>query len=193
MRTKRPLTDAAAVNASRWALFRHLQATGLPLETGSGGGSTWQRTTRGLATAQWLDAACVGASTPHARRGAGIAPLGITATGRHRWQLSRRDACGLPPTAAKATSVVGGLRTGDRVRAVVSAPSRTAGTSVGRLAVRATCSCTVTTPVGVVQGLPVRCFQPLQRGDGYSYRDQQGRSGAAAPCRKAGVSAPHRG
>ena len=34
---KRPLKDATAVNATRWELFRRLQATGLPVETGSGG------------------------------------------------------------------------------------------------------------------------------------------------------------
>src|SRR5450755_1701270 len=34
---KKPLKDAAAVNATRWALFERLQATGVPLECGSGG------------------------------------------------------------------------------------------------------------------------------------------------------------
>ena len=34
---KRPLKDATAVNATRWELYRRLQATGLPVETGSGG------------------------------------------------------------------------------------------------------------------------------------------------------------
>ena len=32
-----PLKDAAAVNATRWELYRRLQSTGLPLEVGSGG------------------------------------------------------------------------------------------------------------------------------------------------------------
>ncbi len=34
---KKPLRDAAAVNATRWALFRQLKATGLAVEVGSGG------------------------------------------------------------------------------------------------------------------------------------------------------------
>jgi 5-methylcytosine-specific restriction endonuclease McrA len=32
-----PLKDAAAVNATRWALYRRLLARGLPVETGTGG------------------------------------------------------------------------------------------------------------------------------------------------------------
>ncbi len=32
-----PLKDAAAINATRWALVQRLRATGLPIETGSGG------------------------------------------------------------------------------------------------------------------------------------------------------------
>ena len=61
---KAPLKDATAVNATRWELFRRLQATGLPVECGSGGRTKWNRTTRSLPKTHWLDAACVGASTP---------------------------------------------------------------------------------------------------------------------------------
>jgi 5-methylcytosine-specific restriction endonuclease McrA len=167
---RQPLKDAAAVNASRWALFGRLQATGLPLEVGTGGRTKWNRTRLGLPKTHWLDATCVGASTPTALHVAGIVPLVITAMGRHSRQMCRPDAFGLPRTAAKATSVVGGLRTGDLVRAVVPTPSVKAGTYVGRLAVRATGSCNLTTRAGVVQGIPIRCCRPLQRGDGYGYR-----------------------
>jgi 5-methylcytosine-specific restriction endonuclease McrA len=186
---QRPLTDAAAVNTSRWALFGRLAATGLPLETGTGGRTKWNRTTRGLPKTHWLDAACVGASTPSELRVAGIVPLVITATGRHSRQMCRTNAFGFPRTGPKATSVVAGLRTGDLVQAVVPAPSRKAGTYAGRLAVRATGSCNVTTRSGVVQGLPIRCCRPIQRGDGYSY--SEGSGSASSPCRKAGVSALH--
>ena len=40
---KAPLKDAAAVNATRWELYHRLQATGLPVETGSGGWTKWNR------------------------------------------------------------------------------------------------------------------------------------------------------
>ena len=56
---KAPLKDAAAVNATRWELFRRLQATGLPLETGSGGRTKYNRSVRVLPKTHWLDAACV--------------------------------------------------------------------------------------------------------------------------------------
>lgn len=61
---KAPLKDAAAVNTTRWALYQRLSATGLPMEVGTGGRTKWNRTQRGLPKAHWLDAACVGASTP---------------------------------------------------------------------------------------------------------------------------------
>src|SRR5262249_30252531 len=60
----RSLNAAAAVNTTRWALYHHLQATGLPMEAGTGGRTKWHRTVQGLPKAHWLDAACVGASTP---------------------------------------------------------------------------------------------------------------------------------
>jgi hypothetical protein len=86
-------------------------------------------------------------------------------------QMCRINRFGFPDKAPKATSVVGGLRTGDMVRAVVAAASVKAGVYVGRLAVRATGSCNVRTAAGTIQGIPVRCCTPLHRGDGYAYAD----------------------
>ena len=88
---------------------------------------------------------------------------------RHARQMCRTDAQGFPNKAAKATSVVGDLRTGDLVRALVPARSVKAGVYVGRLAVRATGSCNITTASGTVQGIHWTYCQPLQRGDGYTY------------------------
>src|SRR5258708_4023150 len=61
---KAPLKDAAAVNATRWALYEQLQILGLPVECGTGGRTKFNRVTRGLEKTHWSDAACVGASTP---------------------------------------------------------------------------------------------------------------------------------
>ncbi|WIG58551.1 MAG: HNH endonuclease [Ktedonobacterales bacterium] len=172
---RQPLRDAAAVNATRWALYRRLETTGLPVEVGTGGRTKWNRTQRGLPKTHWLDAACVGASTPPTLTVAGVAPLQIMATGRHSRQMCRTNAYGFPDKAPKATSVVGDFRTGDIVRAVVPASSAKAGVYVGRLAVRATGSCNLTTATGTIQGIHVRYCQPLHRGDGYRYQ-----KGAAA-------------
>jgi len=166
---RQPLRDAAAVNVTRWALYHRLMALGLPLETGTGGRTKWNRTRRGLPKTHWLDAACVGASTPEPLRVHGIAPLAMRATGRHSRQMCRTNAAGFPDKAPKATSVVDGFRTGDMVRAVVPATSTKAGVYVGQIAIRATGFCNLTTTTGTVQGIHVRYCQPLHRGDGYAY------------------------
>jgi 5-methylcytosine-specific restriction endonuclease McrA len=173
---KAPLKDAAAVNATRWALFHRLEACGLAMETGSGGRTKWNRVTRGLPKTHWLDAACTGASTPSILRIQGVVPLLIRAEGRHSRQMCRTNEAGFPDKAPKATSVVGGFRTGDLVRAVVPASSKKVGTYVGRIAIRATGSCSIKTASRTIQGIHVRYCQPLHRGDGYSYT-----KGAALP------------
>jgi 5-methylcytosine-specific restriction endonuclease McrA len=167
---RKPLKDAAAVNTSRWALFRRLRATGLPVEVGTCGRTKWNRTRRQIPKAHWIDAACVGVSTPERIQVAGVVPLRIAATGRHSRQMCRTNAYGFPDKAPKATSVVAGMRTGDLVRAVVPAPSIKAGVYVGRLAVRTTGSCNIKTSAGVVQGIHIRYCRPLHRGDGCSYQ-----------------------
>jgi hypothetical protein len=108
----------------------------------------------------------------------GVMPLLITAMGRHSRQMCRTNAAGFPDKKAKATSVVGGLRTGDLVWASVPTSSVMAGVSVGRLAIRATGSGNVMTARGTIEGIHVRYCQPLQRGDGYSYHQK---GGAALP------------
>ena len=110
---KSPLKDAAAVNATRWALYERLQGFGLPLETGTGGLTKWNRLQRGIPKTHWLDAACVGSSTPARLRWQEVTPLLITAMGRHSRQMCRTNDRGFPDKAPKATSVVGGFRTGD--------------------------------------------------------------------------------
>ncbi|HEY1388634.1 MAG TPA: RNA-guided endonuclease IscB [Ktedonobacterales bacterium] len=170
VQANQPLRAAAAVNSTRWALYHRLEATGLPVETGTGGRTKWNRTMRGLPKTHWLDAACVGVSAPAVLRVADVRPLWITATGRHSRQMCRTNAFGFPDKAPKATSVVGGFRTGDMVRAQVPAVSVKAGKYIGRIAIRATGFCNITTHASTIQGIHVRFCQPLHRGDGFSYQ-----------------------
>jgi hypothetical protein len=86
---------------------------------------------------------------------------------------------GFPHGRAKASSVVGGFRSGDLVRAVVPKPLTTAGIHVGTISVRATGSCNVTTKHRRVGGISVRYCRVLQRLDGYRYA--QGELCAASP------------
>lgn len=90
---KRPLESAAAVNATRWALFIVLKETGLPVETGSGGLTKFNRSQQGLEKTHWLDVACVGKSTPKLIV-KGIKPLLITTNGHGTRQSCRTDRYG---------------------------------------------------------------------------------------------------
>lgn len=182
---KAPLIDAAAVNVTRWALSERLSVLGLPLEWGTGGRTKYNRVTRGLEKAHWLDAACVGASTPEHLSIQGIAPLLITANGHGCRQMCLMDKRGFPRTGPKQAKVVKGFQTGDMVKAVVT-KGVNIGTYVGRVAVRATGSFNITTNQGkTVQGISHRSCATLHKGDGYSYR--QGRPNR--PCPKDGTLA----
>jgi hypothetical protein len=57
---KAPLRNAAAVNATRRVLWRALNATGLPVATGSGGHTKWNRSRTGAPKSHMLDALHVG-------------------------------------------------------------------------------------------------------------------------------------
>ncbi len=166
---KTPLGDAAAINALRWALFERLQATGLPVEAGSGGRTKWNRVSRALPKTHWLDAAVVGASTPTALHVMQVFPWLITAEGRQRRQMVLMDKRCFPRARAKQRSCVQGFRTGDIVRADVPSGKKS-GSYVGRVAVRASGSFNITTRTATIQGVAARSCTPLHRADGYSYQ-----------------------
>jgi len=168
-RAKVPLRDAAAVNSTRWALYHRLEALGLPVETGTGGRTKWNRAQRGMPKTHWLDAVCVGASTPEQIRWQQVVPLVITALGRHHRQMVKVTERGFPRGKPKATSVVQGFHSGDLVRAVVPEPLTTAGVHVGTISVRAKGTCDVTTQHRRVGGISLRYCRHLQRVDGYGY------------------------
>ncbi len=173
------MKDAAAVNASRWALYQRLVQTGLPIEVGTGGRTKWNRTQRELPKTHWLDAACVGASTPATLHVRGIVPLRqIQAMGRESRQMCRMDRYGFPRTSAKAARNVLGFQTGDIVRAVVMVGSK-AGVYTGRVAVRATGSFNITTRQGTVQGIAARSCHLIQRARRLCLSERRG--GAFSP------------
>ncbi len=168
-RAKAPLRDAASVNSTRWALYHRLTALGLPVETGTGGRTKWNRANRCIPKTHWLDAACVGASTPQSVRWQDLVPLQITALGRHNRQMVHVTDCGFPKGRPKATSVVKGFRSGNLVRAVVPAPLTTCGVHMGTISVRATGSCDITTKHRRLGGVSIKYCQQLQRVDGFRY------------------------
>lgn len=169
---KAPLKDAAAVNATRWALYEHLKAFGFPVECGSGGLTKYNRTTRGLDKAHWVDAACVGRSTPDVLSVKGVVPLLITATGHGSRQMCRMNKYGFPRTGPKQAKSVKGFQTGDMVRAVVRMGKKQ-GVYVGRVAIRTRGVFTIRTPHGVITDLHHRFCSILHHSDGYSYTQRK--------------------
>ena len=160
---KRPLKDAAAVNATRWALFHRLKQTGLPLEVGTGGRTKFNRTRQGYPKAHWIDAACVGESGSKVRLDPSQTILAIGAKGWGSRQSCRMDRFGFPRTGPKGSRIVHGFRTGDLVKAMVL-KGKFIGTHLGRVAIRATGSFTID---GVTTTSWKNC-QIVQRVDGYS-------------------------
>ena len=117
---KQPLKDAAAVNATRWALWRRMDALGLPLEVGTGGRTKFNRMQQKHPKAHWIDAACVGESGEKIYIKPSHAPLQMKATGHQSRQMCRVDKYGFPRTSAKQGRVHFGFQTGDMVKAVVT-------------------------------------------------------------------------
>jgi len=163
---KRPLKDAAAVNATRWALFTALKATGLPVETGSGGRTKFNRTRLGLPKTHALDAACVGAVEAVLDWDRPV--LQIKATGRGSYQRTRLDRFGFPRGYLTRQKRHFGFQTGDYVRAEVP-KGKNMGTYVGRVAVRASGSFNLQTGHAIITDISHRHCTRLQRGDGYGY------------------------
>ena len=163
---KRPLADAAAVNATRWKLYHQLKLTGLPVEVGSGGLTKFNRCRQDLPKTHWLDAANVGkvetliVEVTH--------PLIITAKGHGTRQLCRTNKYGFPIRHCSRTKVHKGFQTGDIVRAVVT-KGKKIGTYVGRVATRKTGSFNISTKSGLVQGISYKYCQFIHRKDGYAY------------------------
>jgi len=166
---KAPLKDATAVNTTRWKLYACLKELGLPVECGSGGLTKFNRLTRDLEKAHWLDACCVGKSTPTQLNTHGVVPLLIKAVGQGSRQMCRMDKYGFPRTGPKQAKRVKGFQTGDIVRAVVTSGGKI-GTYVGKVAIRATGSFNITTLERTVQGISSRFCTVVHHCDGYTYQ-----------------------
>ncbi|EFH81303.1 RNA-guided endonuclease IscB [Ktedonobacter racemifer] len=166
---KAPLRDAAAVNSTRWALYENLKTLGMPLETGSGGLTKWNRTSRNLPKRHWIDAACCGRSTPERLRIQHVRPSLIEARGRQARRMVNVDEQGFPVGRAKGPSRVQGFRTGDLVRARVTRGKKV-GVYVGRVAIKTDGYFKLTgRPFGMVEGIHARYCTPLHQKDGYAY------------------------
>lgn len=162
-RAKKSLKDVAAVNASRWALWRKLSEIGLPLETGTGGRTKFNRVKQDYPKAHWIDAACVGVSGSDVRLDPKTQVLKVKATGRGLRRMCGTDKYGFPNRHRGNGKRYLGYQTGDIVRAVVPS-GKYAGTHVGRITIRRR-------PSFRLSGFDVhpKYLRLLQRADGYEY------------------------
>jgi 5-methylcytosine-specific restriction endonuclease McrA len=161
---KYPLLDATAVNTTRWKLLSILKVTGLPILTGSGGLTKFNRTRLGLPKAHWLDAACVGVVDNLSLLTTKI--LHVKATGFGGRQRCQTDKYGYP-IKHRPLRPIHGFCTGDIVRADVP-KGKYKGVFIGRV-------CPMSDGRGEFvinkkrRSINLKYCKAIHRRDGYSY------------------------
>ncbi len=164
---KRPLRDAAAVNAMRYQLVGALRCFKLPIGIWGGGRTRWNRARLGIEKTHALDALCVG-DIVGVTAGT-LKTLTIVATGRGRHCRTNWNKYGFPRGYLMRHKQVRGFKTGDRIRAVVPARLKTAGIHIGRVQVRKSGSFDIELYGRVVEGISAKYCHLVQRADGYDY------------------------
>ncbi len=161
-----PLKDAAAVNSTRWKLFNTLKETGLPVTTGTGGQTKFNRTQQQLEKRHYLDAACVG-DTPQLEI-LTLQPLLIKCTGHGNRQMCGTNKYGFPIRHRSNQKIHKGFETGDIIKAIVTKGQKI-GNYIGRVLVRASGSFDISTVTGRVSGISYRYCSHMHKKDGYQY------------------------
>jgi hypothetical protein len=163
---KRPLKDAAVVNSTRWALFNALKQTNLPVTTGTGGQTKFNRVRLELEKRHYLDAACVGEVFD--LEVLTNRPLLIKCQGHGTRQACRTDKFGFPNRYVPRFKFINGFQTGDIVKAIVT-KGKKIGIYIGRIAVRSSGSFNISTNAGLVQGILYKYCRVVHAKDGYNY------------------------
>lgn len=113
---KAPLQDAAAVNATRWKLFETLKMLGLPVTTGTGAETKYNRIKLNLPKEHWIDAACVGVTETLKLLTSRI--LRVKSTGQGGRKKCQTDFRGYPQKY-RPLKPIHGFCTGDIVKTVI--------------------------------------------------------------------------
>jgi 5-methylcytosine-specific restriction endonuclease McrA len=161
-----PLQAAAAVNATRHALWKQLTEFSLPCEAGTGGQTKYNRNCFQIPKTHALDAACTG--TISQLQNWRIPTQQIRCTGRGSYQRTRVDRFGFPRGYLLRRKKVHGFQTGDQITASVPSGKRQ-GTYSGRVAIRASGYFNIQTANGVMQGIGSKNCLLVQHADGYHY------------------------
>lgn len=164
-RMDKPLSSAAAVNATRNAVYFSLCATSLPVEISTGGRTKWNRSRFAVPKTHALDAVCVGEF--ERIQGWWMPVLEIKAMGRGSYQRTRVTKDGFPRGYLMREKYVHGFKTGDLVVAVVKT-GKQAGRHFGRVAVRASGNFNIQKRTETVQGVSWRYCKLIQRDGGYA-------------------------
>lgn len=113
---KAPLKDAAAVNATRWKLLETLKMLELPVTTGTGAETKFNRIRLHLAKEHWIDAACVGVTNILKVLTSKI--LRVKSTGQGGRKKCQTDTIGYPQKY-RPLKPIHGFCTGDIVKTVI--------------------------------------------------------------------------
>jgi 5-methylcytosine-specific restriction endonuclease McrA len=164
---KQPLKDAAAVNSTRSALFKRLKLTGLPVKTGSGGLTKFNRTKLGLDKTHWLDAACIGIVDTLKVLVTKI--LSVKSTGHGCRRMCRIDKFGFPCTEPK--QVFTHIATGDYVKVLIQKDRKNvlAGTYSGRVKTPTVKGCEAIIDGFRIGFSSMSDIRIIHRNDGFSY------------------------
>ncbi|MEM7556006.1 MAG: RNA-guided endonuclease IscB [Cyanobacteria bacterium P01_A01_bin.84] len=164
-KAKKPLLDAAAVNATRNKLVKVLSNL-LPTKTATGAQTKYNRTRLKLEKQHWIDAVCVG--DVNNLKLLTNQPLKIKCNGHGTRQMCRTDKYGFPSRYVPRLKFVKGFQTGDIVKATVTSGKKV-GEYIGRIATRSTGSFNISIREKLVQGISYKYCKTIHKKDGYSY------------------------
>ena len=165
---KTPLKDAAAVNISRKQIIKELSDLKVPVLTGTGAETKYNRVSQGYAKEHYIDALCAGTTGAKVYIPSTLKPLLIKKERRNNRQMCLVDKYGFPRGKAKGSKIVKGFKTGDMVKAIVL-KGKKKGTYKGKVAVRSSGSFNIKVKQGRIEGIGWKnCVMPY-RFDGYSY------------------------
>ena len=178
--SKKPLKDAAAVNATRWRLFNELQKLGLPVITSTGAQTKYNRIKFNIPKDHCLDALCVGNIDEVSNWNLPI--LSVKCMGHGMYKRTNL----IPPELKKGKDEIVrkvkghvvkftkqkmhfGFKSGDIAKAIVIT-GKYIGTYIGNVSVRASGKFDIKNKQGKYITINHKYFQLIQKADGYSYQ-----------------------
>lgn len=163
---KTPLKDAASVNATRNNLLLNMLKTGLPVSTGTGAQTKFNRSKFKIPKTHALDAACVGDVSQVNIKS--YFHLGVKSSGRGRYRRTRTNKHGNPIVYCSRNKKVFGFSTGDIVKTIITNRRKEINYIIGRVTTR------VSGYFSILYNNVFMCVKwsnctLLQNNDGYSY------------------------